>query len=272
MIGAAYLAAEGFEATLAACKLPVLSAKWDITPSDRWRGTSDKQSNSSLVASTGAGGPTGDPFKDCGASMCLCTSAGGVFQGCTPLDCNSPQVSCAPPPDSPPLVSMFFGGGMAGFSGGGAAGAGGKIASSKLKANLLLSDPDCAEFLKMILSKGGYTPNLDSFRANLNALNIIPDPMGETPDPDYVAHVHGYGVSDTVHVDQPTSPDLPQVLLHEAFHTIAYGISDAGLAQYTTGQHVSPGPGMSVDQATRQNSRAASNEFAKKCDPSKVKN
>ncbi len=167
--------------------------------------------------------------------------------------------------DDPLSVLNIFGG----FPG--VSGANDQIYQAGVSANLLLSDADCAEFLKMILTKGGSRPNLDSFRANLNALTIIPDPKGEVPSTDFVAHVHGYGVSDTVHVDQPSSPALPQVLLHEAFHTIAYGISDAGLAQYTTGQHVSPGPGVSVDQAISLNSHAASNEFAKHCDPAKVK-
>lgn len=51
-------------ATLAACKLPVLSAKWDVIPSDRWQMTSDKQSDSSLVASTGAGQVTQSKAKE----------------------------------------------------------------------------------------------------------------------------------------------------------------------------------------------------------------
>jgi hypothetical protein len=84
---------------------------------------------------------------------------------------------------------------------------GAQIYSAGVLANLLLSDFDCAEFLKMILEKGGYRPNLDSFRTNLNALTIIPDPKGEVPSTQFVAHVHGYGVSDIVHVDQPGSSE-----------------------------------------------------------------
>jgi hypothetical protein len=61
-------------ATLAACKLPVQSAKWEVVPGDKWQVTSDeqkdKQWNSSLVtchsslASTGAGKNTAAKAKE----------------------------------------------------------------------------------------------------------------------------------------------------------------------------------------------------------------
>ena len=60
--------------TLRACKLPILSAKWEIVPgdsSDKWQVTSDKQASSSLVArhsslvsSTGAGTATASKAKE----------------------------------------------------------------------------------------------------------------------------------------------------------------------------------------------------------------
>ena len=197
----------------------------------------------------------------------------------------SPDLGLVPPDSGPlaPVVTIvqvtatadpapdFFSIAVGGVPGGPGGGSAASIKSALRVANLLLSDPDCAAFLKMILTKGQYSPNLDSFRQNLNALTVVPDPKGEVPSTTFVAHVHGYGVSDTVHVDYPMDPELGQVLLHETFHTIAYGISDAGLAQYTTGSHVSPGSGMTIEQAISANSKAASKQFAKHCDPSKVK-
>lgn len=65
-------------------------------------------------------GPTGNPMTDCGAPMCLCTTVGGVFQGCVAIDCSSgaPYVSCADPGPSPPIVVYTFGGGGSIFGGG----------------------------------------------------------------------------------------------------------------------------------------------------------
>jgi hypothetical protein len=58
-------------ATLAACKLPVLSAKWDVTTGEEWEAASEPQGNSSLasrhssrVSSTGAGRDTGSKAKE----------------------------------------------------------------------------------------------------------------------------------------------------------------------------------------------------------------
>jgi hypothetical protein len=61
--------------TLRACKLPILSARWEIVPgdssSDKWQVTSDKQASSSLVtrhsslvSSTGAGQTTAEKAKE----------------------------------------------------------------------------------------------------------------------------------------------------------------------------------------------------------------
>jgi hypothetical protein len=61
-------------ATLAAVKLPIQSAKWDVVPSDKWQVASDKQSNSPLApkirghspltSSTGAGRATEAKAKE----------------------------------------------------------------------------------------------------------------------------------------------------------------------------------------------------------------
>jgi hypothetical protein len=167
---------------------------------------------------------------------------------------------------------LFFlgadGAGSGGGDGGGNAAA--QIKQGIDKARFLLSDPDCAKFLKNILVQSGITPNLDSFLKNFDSTTIIPNPPGEAPSPLYTVHVHGIGQVNTIHVDHPGNADLAPSLLHDEFHTINYGISDAGLAQYTTGSHVSVGPGVTQAQADFQNSRAASRAFDKNCDPTKV--
>jgi len=149
---------------------------------------------------------------------------------------------------------------------------GSSIGRGRDTARRLLSDKDCAEFLKALLVKAGSAPNLDTFLKNFDSLTIVPTPPGDKNGSTlYTAHVDQIGQNSTVHVDGPNSADLAPTLLHETFHTIYYGITDAGLAQYTTGSHVSPGGGISASRAQFLNSRAASAAFDKNCDPSKVK-
>jgi RHS repeat-associated protein len=156
-------------------------------------------------------------------------------------------------------------------AGGGGGGTGGTsqtlINAGRNQARLLLSSQDCAAFLKQILTNAGLAPNLDSFLQNFDSTTIIPDPKSEVPSTIYTAHVDSIGQSNIVHVDNPGDSDLAPTLLHEEFHTINYGLTDAGLAQYATGSHISPGPGISPARANFMNSRAATAAFNEHCNP-----
>jgi len=148
-----------------------------------------------------------------------------------------------------------------------------QIQKGGLVANLLLSDKDCAKFLKSILTQAGYIPSLDAFRTNLNSANFVPAPASAKPMyPDVVAQV--YPGTNTVQVFQPGSSQLGQVFLHETFHTDAYGITDAGLAQYATGSHVPTPPNATnkqIKDIINKNSDIASKAFHDNCDVQKVK-
>ena len=147
-----------------------------------------------------------------------------------------------------------------------------QIKRGGLVANLLLSDENCAKFLKSILTQAGWaSPNLDTFRTILNSLNYVPS--NEKPDyPGEVAFVRGG--TDTVNVLKPGSPQLGQVFLHETFHTNAFGISDMGLALYATGSALAYPPNATKSQkdtVDNQNSQIASQAFHDNCDVTKVK-
>jgi hypothetical protein len=169
-----------------------------------------------------------------------------------------------------PLDDSF---GLLLMSGGGGPNVQAQIQKGGLVANLLLSDADCAKFLKSIMTQAGYIPDLDAFKTNLNAAKFVPAPASEKPNyPDVVAQVHGG--TNTVQVFQPGSSQLGQVFLHETFHTNAYDITDAGLAQYATGSHVPTPPNATNKQKqdiNNKNSDIASKAFHDNCDVKKVK-
>jgi len=133
--------------------------------------------------------------------------------------------------------------------GGDPGGGGSAISRGRSVARLLLSDKDCADFLKALLVKAGSAPNLDTFLKNFDSLTIVPTPPGDKNGSTlYTAHVDQVGQNSTVHAE-----------------------TDARLAQDASGSYVSPGGGISASRALFLNSRAASAAFDKNCDPSKVK-
>jgi RHS repeat-associated protein len=154
------------------------------------------------------------------------------------------------------------------LSGGGVSNA---IKAAINKARLLLSNSNCAEFLKKVLKNLGSAPNLDDFLQNFDRLNIglAPSPDLDRPWPGTVAHTV-YGTGD-VHVDQPFASNLAPTLLHETFHSEYLGVADIGLAKAVAGA-----TGQDVPKTAQASERAASKfssrEFDKNCDPNKVKN
>jgi RHS repeat-associated protein len=175
------------------------------------------------------------------------------------------------PMESEPDCSLAGGDGGGGSNGGPGGGAG--IQNSRDKARLLLSNPDCADFLKGLIAQiNGIAKDkvsLDHFLAGFDSLKIIPTPPGD-PGVGYptTAHVDHTGQSLEVHVDAPSSPGLPQVLLHEDFHTLRFGQYDPGLAQniWKSTAANGPDPGtLSGKDASRYNTQA----FDKYCNPNK---
>jgi len=136
------------------------------------------------------------------------------------------------------------------------------------QARLMLSNPDCANFLKGVLTNLGYAPNLDSFLKEFDHLTIIPTPAGDAKsDPGFpsfrtTAHIaYGPGQSSTVHVDAPRAADLVPTLFHETFHDTLYGVGDPRLAAAATGDN------SYLTASQKAASRAASREFDKHCTP-----
>jgi RHS repeat-associated protein len=144
-----------------------------------------------------------------------------------------------------------------------------QIKQGGLVANLLLSDTNCAKFLKSILTQAGFLPDLDNFRTILNGANYVLEPANAPRLYTGVVAQVPYATN-TVEVFQPGSPQLGQVFLHETFHNNAFNITDAGLAQFTTGSHVTAGPNVTDRQAVVANSKAASQAFHDNCDVTKV--
>jgi RHS repeat-associated protein len=103
------------------------------------------------------------------------------------------------------------------------------------KARMLLSNPECARFIKNMLRALGQPEDLDAL---LNAFNRLKFELTPNDDPyakdarkqGYTAHVDVLGVSSVVHVDHPERPNLPVTMMHETFHTIYYGYSDYSIA------------------------------------------
>jgi hypothetical protein len=132
----------------------------------------------------------------------------------------------------------------------------------------MLSNTDCANFLKGVLTNLGYAPNLDSFLKEFDHLTIIPTPAGDAksdpgnPANGFTAHIaFGVGQSSTVHVDAPRAADLVPTLLHETFRDTLYAVSDPRLAVAATGV------AGDANLSQRAASRAASAAFDKHCTP-----
>jgi len=158
-------------------------------------------------------------------------------------------------------ISFPFGG----FWPGGGPG-GDPIDKARNQARVLLSDKDCARFLKDVLSYLGFAPNLDQFLKEFDLLKIVPTPPGDK-GVGYPTVAHVDKIRDSaVHVDVPSDSNLSPTLLHETFHTIYYGVTDYGLAK-AVGKGVLPGSNVSQKQADSLNSGAASAAFDKNCKP-----
>ncbi len=143
-----------------------------------------------------------------------------------------------------------------------------KIKEAIHKARLLLSDKKCAEFLKTLMAKLGVKATLDDFLKGFDSLEFVPTPKDDKNALSWsTAHVDDFGASNVIHVDKPADPALPQVMLHENFHSINFGISDLRLALLTTGIAQEPGLGVSEEQALKANSNAASKAFSQNCIP-----
>jgi len=164
-----------------------------------------------------------------------------------------------------PLINGF--GGTAGASS-----AGTLIDRVRNQARLLLSNKDCADFLKgLIAQTNGISKdavNLDNFLKGFDSLKIIPTPKGD-PGVGFTttAHVDEVGQGLEVHVDKPNSI-AGATLLHEDFHTINFGLYDRGLAhniwKSTSGAGPDPGRFSPGDASSY-----ASEAFRTHCDPSK---
>jgi RHS repeat-associated protein len=152
--------------------------------------------------------------------------------------------------------------------GGGSGGGGGKDAIEEAieKAKGMLSDKDCADFLKGLLSNLGLPPDLDQFLGNFNSLTIVPTPQGDR-GPGYRTTAHAHYGTWTIHVDASGARDLVPTLLHDTFHTIYYGFTDYQMAVAINGSGVRPGPKTSQKKADRLNSRAVSSAFNAHCTP-----
>lgn len=130
----------------------------------------------------------------------------------------------------------------------------------------MLSNKECAEFIKGILTSLGLKPDLDQFLKAFDQLTIIPTPPYDSKtDPGYVGGVTAHIAkrdSDTVHVDAPFASDLVPTLLHETFHSNSYGVSDRVLAAIA-GKPVPP----NAKEPSFTGSRNASMQFDKYCTP-----
>jgi len=98
-------------------------------------------------------------------------------------------------------------------------------------ARMLLSNLDCAKFLKGILGALNQPQNLDALLANFDDTKFVLAPAGSpNHSNDFTAHVNGLGQSSTVYVGYPSAADVVPTLMHEVFHTVAYGFSDQALS------------------------------------------
>jgi RHS repeat-associated protein len=127
------------------------------------------------------------------------------------------------------LPSFSIGGGGGNGGGGGAKE---PFAKQKNAARMMLSNADCAKFLKDTLASLGLAQDLDAFLRTFDATNFMATPRGDQgvgfPT---VAHVHDVGRNSTVHIDQPNAQDIVPTMLHEVFHGLTYAFSDFALAK-----------------------------------------
>jgi RHS repeat-associated protein len=116
----------------------------------------------------------------------------------------------------------------------------GSIDGAWNQARMLLSDPDCANFLKDLLVSLKFTPDLDSFLKNFDNTTFGFTPANDpfrNPD-DFMAHVDSIayiGGNTAVHVSPwaatpPNCCKLAVSLLHEVLHTSPYGAKDFDIA------------------------------------------
>jgi len=162
------------------------------------------------------------------------------------------------------MVGSISGGGSGGD--GGSHGRGGSIGKAKQEAEKRMKDPQCAAFLRSVLSNLGLSPDLNLFGQNFKKLTIEPSPAKDSDKPKFptTAHIAGaVNQTSTVHVDAPGASDLPQTLLHEEFHSIYYGFNDITLAK-AAGK---PVPDCEKGDRNEVGSRNASEQFNKNCGP-----
>jgi RHS repeat-associated protein len=147
------------------------------------------------------------------------------------------------------------------------------IDNARNQARLLLSDPDCAKFLKGLIALINGIANdkvsLDNFLKGFDSLTIVPTPAGD-PGVGFntIAHVDQIGMGWTIHVDVPTFPTLGSTLLHEDFHTILFGQTDQGLAHNIWNSTGTSGPDP-ASFSTQAASTYNGNAFRKYCNPRK---
>lgn len=141
------------------------------------------------------------------------------------------------------------------------------------RSRILLSNADCAKFLKDVLSALGELPDLDTFLQRFDKLTIVPtpapssDPYLKSGGRSATAHVDpfyppGTPANTVVHVDNPSAPDLSGVLLHEELHTFPYSLDDLALA-HAIGQMTD----VTAKTSANENSASAifSDEMKKHC-------
>jgi RHS repeat-associated protein len=146
----------------------------------------------------------------------------------------------------------------------------GSIDGAWNQARMLLSDPDCAKFLKDLLVSLKFTPDLDTFLSNFDNTNFGFTPANDPfPNPDdYMAHVDSIeylGGNTDVHVSpwaaRPSDCcKLGVTLLHEVVHTSPYGATDFEMAVAVGYQ----GPNK-VKPASRYFSKAMESHCVKAC-------
>ena len=157
-------------------------------------------------------------------------------------------------------------------------GDGGNIRKAKQIAKRLFNVKDCLNFLQSVLNN---LPGLSDAGRQVSGVadELDRSTVVETPSPDpdaaagtkpawpTTAHVSGgVGASSVIHVDVPNAWDLPQTLIHEVFHGVKYGFTDAELAA-AAGRPVSP----NAKDPAREGSKNFSDEMNKHCNPQEVK-
>lgn len=140
------------------------------------------------------------------------------------------------------------------------------------QARMLLSDPDCAKFLKDLLINLHDVPNLDLFLQNFDNTNFGFNPTNDPfPNADsYIGHVDNITLSpsnNTVHIHPGARGAancciLGVTLLHEVLHTYPYAFTDFDIAQ-AVGYQGSAANG--IKPASRYFSQAMEDHCLKAC-------